>query len=264
MTTIRTRSVVVAVAVAGLLGIAMALLVFRAGEAVQPAPDTAAIGALVYPGAAVATSSDAFGDDRPAWRAFMAAEDGPAGMRVGPRVQPTGAVASLIAATRARVDAAGWRTGDGEPDSRAFSAARGDARFDFYAYDTDPGGLDTFTVVRKRPAAWVVTLTVAAGLAAAALGWRLGLVGARRIRTIGAGARTAIRETVVVGLALTLPAVVQTVFVLSGHSTSELPLPQWASLLLDYARWPAALGLLLLLAAAAGLIAARSEATSVS
>jgi hypothetical protein len=254
----RVRAAIpVALVVAALLGVGVALLAWRTSLAVQAEPNTAAVAGLIYPGTPVATTTDAFPDDHPAWLTFMMAEDGPANPQLAPRDQATGTAAPLITATRARVEAAGWRTHDGQPDSLAFSAVHGDARIDFYAFDMDPNGLDTFTVVHKRPAVWVVAVTLIAGLGAAALGWWLCLSGTRRVRAIGAGPRTAVRETAVVGLVLTLPAIVQSALLLSGRSASDVPLPQWAGLLLGYARWPAALGLVLLLAAAAGLLAAR-------
>jgi hypothetical protein len=236
---------VIAAAVAVLLGLGVALTAYRAGRAVQAEPDLGTVAALVYPGRAVATDRDASGAG---WVAFMMAADEPAEPQIAPRDQRTTPDA---AAVRARVEAAGWHTSDGRPDSLAFSAARDGVRFDFYAFDGD-----TFTVVGKRATASTVAVAVAAGVAAAVLGWWLCLSGTRRLRTVSPGARTAVRETTVVGLVLTGPALVQTALLLSGRTTADFGPPPWADLLVQYARWPAALGLVLLLAAATGALTA--------
>jgi hypothetical protein len=240
-----TGAILTALLVAAVLGLGVALTALRIGLAVQPQPALGAVAELVYPGLAVSTTTDPFPDDRPAWLAFMAADDGPADPEIAPRDQPALA-ASLIAPTRDRLAAAGWHIGPGQPDSLAFSAVRGDVRLDFYAFDKD-----TFTVVRRHPTASTIAVAGVAGPAAAVLGWWLCTSGVRRIRRIGSGARTAVRETTVIGLVLILPAAFQTALTLGGWNP-----PQWAELVVRYARWPAALGLLLLLAAAAGLMTA--------
>ncbi len=118
---------------------------------------------------------------------------------------------------------------------------------------------DPFTVIHRHPTASTIAVAAVAGLASAVLAWWLCAGGRRRMRTIGPGARTAVRETAVIGLVLTLPALAQTALILSGRTTADFHPPQWAELLVQYARWPAALGLLLLLGAAAGLMAAEPD-----
>jgi hypothetical protein len=245
-----TGAIVITALVAALLGLGVALAALRIGLAVQPGPDLGGVADLIYPGLAVTTAADPDSVDRPAWSAFMAAEDGPADPEIAPRDQPA-AAASLIAPTRARLEAAGWTTRDGQPDSLAFSAVQGGTRLDFYAFDSD-----AFTVVRRHPTTSTIAVAAVAGPAAAVLGWWLCACGIRGMRRIGPGARTAVRETAVVGLVLTLPALAQTALILSGRTTADFHPPQGIELLVEYARWPAALGLLLLLAAVIGLVAA--------
>ncbi|XVU28929.1 hypothetical protein ACQPZJ_18270 [Actinoplanes sp. CA-054009] len=228
-----------------LIGLPAALAAGYAARTAQPGPDPAAVGAVVYPGAPVAVDDDPAGyAGRSAFLRFMNNTWGDAGSSVAPRHQPTGSPERLIAETRARLSADGWRIGPGRTDSYAFTAAKGPAAISFYAADFDPIGLNTWTSVTKRPAWWVVAADVAGGLAGAVLGGLLGLWAMRRWEARAPRARSAVGVTAFVGVLLVLPAYVQ---------ASGLSVPDNFSLIISYARWPALLGIVLLATALGGL-----------
>ncbi len=243
---------VLALVAAVLLGVSAAALTRHAAEALQDAPDTGAIAAVVYPGAAVAVDDDPTPRFEPAWRGFLMARDTAPARHITPRDRPAGPAAPLVTATRDRLAAAGWRTADGVPSSRAYSANRGGTQVDFYAYDTDTG-LDTFAVVRRVPGWWANRLAVAGGLLGALAGAALAHWATRRWRDRTPRTRTVLRETTVVGGALVLPAVVQTAVHLSGWSGPAGGVPYSPYLILEFARWPALLGVPLLAATVVAL-----------
>lgn len=220
-----------------LLGLPVALATGAAAQALQPDPDPIATAGLIYPGVPLQADLDPFPHDEPAWRSFMMARN-----PQSPHVAPLTPAQPDQAAARARASAAGWRTTDGPPLTHAFAATKGDVSLDVY---------DDWVVVHKHPAWWVTTLTVAAGLAGAALGAWLTLAAVRLSRQKTPRSRTVIRETAVVGAALLLPLLAQTVFKLLG--VVEPPLPYTAQLIVALARWPAVLGILLLAAAVVAL-----------
>ena len=229
--------IVLAVLAAVVLGLPAALVTRTAAEALQPDPDPAAAAAVIYPGVPMNVEDDPFVVDEPGWLRFMMARG--AG---SPHAAPRDPVTVPAAEARARAEAAGWRLEDGLPDSYEFAAVKGGARMDVY---------DSFLVVHKAAAWWVLALAVLGGLLGAALGAWLALRAARLLRQKSPRSRTAIRETAVVGVALIGPALAQSLVQLSG--ATDLPLPYSATLLLDYARWPAALGVLVLAGALVAL-----------
>ncbi|MDY7090736.1 MAG: hypothetical protein SYR96_37305, partial [Actinomycetota bacterium] len=202
-----------------LFGLPAALATRSAAESVQADPDPIAAAQVVHPGVPLQADLDPFPDEAPAWRSFlMARETHP------PMVAPRSPVALDTGAARARASAAGWQTTDGLPGSYAFTAVKGDV-----ALEVHPG----WTVVLKRPAWWVTTLTVLAGLAGAALGAWLTMRARRLARVKNPRSRTAIRETAVVGVALLVPLLAQTTLDLLGVANPPLPYP--AVLIVDLA-----------------------------
>ncbi|GAB2622284.1 hypothetical protein Aab01nite_76440 [Paractinoplanes abujensis] len=216
-----------------LFGLPGALLAHTGAETRQADPDPRAAAAVVYPGQALAVEEDPFRVDQAAWLRFMMARETRA-----PMVGPAPPATADVAAARARADAAGWHTADGPPDMYDFEATKGDVRLLVYR---------DFTNVVKQDAWWVTALTVLGGLAGAALGAWLTLAAWRSSRRRTPRSRTVIRETAVVGAALLLPLLAQTGLKL--FSVTEPDLPYSAQLLIELARWPAVLGLLLLAAA---------------
>ena len=228
-----------------LLGLPAALLARDAAGALQTAPDPVAVGAVVYPGAPLVVTADPFASDRPAWLRFMMAQNRAPAPEVRPRNRPAGTAPPLIQATRQRLAAAGWEIEEGIPDSLAFAATKDDVRVAFYAFDMDPVGLDTFTTVSTQPSWWTQRAALGGGVLGALAGIWLARWARRRFATKQARARTAIRETTVVGVALVVPALVQSVVRWSG-TTWEPAGSSSVTLVLGYARWPAALGVALL------------------
>ncbi|MBL7258589.1 hypothetical protein [Paractinoplanes lichenicola] len=220
-----------------LFGLPIALLAHSGAEALQPDPDPRTAAAVVYPGQALAVEEDPFRADQAAWLRFMMARETGAPMVTSAPPAPVD-----TAAARARADAAGWQTADGPPDMYDFEATKGDVRLLVYS---------DFTNVLKQDAWWVTALTILAGLAGAALGAWLTLAARRLSQRKTPRTRTVIRETAVVGAALLFPVLVQTVLKLFG--VAEPALPYSAQLLIELARWPAVLGLLLLAAAVLAL-----------
>ncbi|MET0425062.1 MAG: hypothetical protein ABW046_14350 [Actinoplanes sp.] len=235
----RIRILLAAAFAAVLVGLPAALSAAHLARSAQPEPDPQAVAAAVYPG--VPAEVNAAGDT-PGWLGFMNGRTHDAAPSVAPQVQPAGTEQALIAATRDRLAANGWRIGPGLADSYAFVATRDHTEVEFYAWDTDPDGLSTWAQVSKVPAWWVTAVAVLAGLTGTAFGGWLVLAGMQRLRERSPRARTAIRETMVVGLVLVVPALIQATGV-------ETP----GSVLIAYARWPGLLGLLLILAAAGTL-----------
>ena len=235
-----------------LLGLPAALLARDAAGALQTAPDPVAVGAVVYPGAPLVVTADPFASDRPAWLRFMMAQNRAPAPEVRPRNRPAGTAPPLIQATRQRLAAAGWEIEEGIPDSLAFAATKDGVRVAFYAFDMDPVGLDTFTTVSTQPSWWTQRAALGGGVLGALAGIWLARWARRRFATKQARARTAIRETTVVGVALVVPALVQSVVRWSG-STWEPAGSSSVTLVLGYARWPAALGAVLLVGAVVAL-----------
>jgi membrane protein YqaA with SNARE-associated domain len=129
-------------------------------------------------------------------------------------------------------------------------------RVDFYAFDMDPDGLSTFAAVGREPDWWVNRASVAGGLLGALAGWWLARWARRCFAEKNPRFRTAIRETAVIGVALVSPALVQSALRWSGSSWE--PAGSYSvTLLLGYARWPAALGVLLLAGAVVALAVRR-------
>ncbi|MBM2614703.1 hypothetical protein JIG36_03935 [Actinoplanes sp. LDG1-06] len=224
--------IVLALLGAVLFGLPAALLGRGVAEAGQPDPDPAATVAVLYPGQAIAVEKDPFRADQAAWLRFMMdRRDG------APMAAPSPNAPLDTTTARARVEAEGWQTSDGPPDTYAFSATRGEVRLDVYS---------DFTTVHKQAAWWVIALTIVAGLAGAVLGAWLTLSARRLARHKTPRSRTVIRETAVVGVALLVPLLVQTALNLFG--VVDLTLPYSAQLLVELARWPAVLGILLLAA----------------
>ncbi len=242
----------IAAAVAALvLGLLAAKL---APRALAFDPDTAAVAAVAYPDTAVGTERDPFRvDDEPGWVSFLSArDDAPARWMVAPRVQPATAVESeWRASARHRFAAAGWAVGDGVPDSVAFFATKGNTRAAVYGTTTDPDGFDTFTDVGTVQPWWVSLLAAGCGVAAGLLGWLVAGWAARRAARRSSAGRAGVRELTVIGFVLLIPFTAQTALqVVADASRAEQPW-QPSSTLLDLARWPGALGVLLLLIALA-------------
>jgi hypothetical protein len=159
------------VAVSRVAGLLLALVFgLPAAQAVArvatPEPGLAVVAAEAYPGSAVDTVRDSFELDELGWLRFMMARDDHARpWRIAPREHVTGDVAAYRQLARARLSAAGWTIGDGVPSGLAFSAAKDDVRFDFYADDVD-GRLDTSAVVSALQPWWVTLIAVIVALAA--------------------------------------------------------------------------------------------------
>jgi hypothetical protein len=147
--------------------------------------------------------------------------------------------------------AAGWTVGDGIPDSAAFFATKGDTRAAVYGTVMDPVGFTTFTDVGAVQPWWVSLIALGCGLGGALLGaLTAGWLARRALRRSSAG-RAGVRELTVIGFVLLIPFTVQTALqVVADASRAEQPW-QPSSTLLDLARWPGALGVLLLLIALA-------------
>ncbi|MBU2664088.1 hypothetical protein KOI35_11355 [Actinoplanes bogorensis] len=218
---------------AAVLALPAALVAQSVASAVQPDLDPITTAAAVYPGAALQADADPFANDRPAWLNFMTARE-----PGQPYVAPSDKTTPDAEAARAQ----GWQIGPGLTDSYRFSATKGDARLDVY---------DDFTIVLKQDAWWVTALALLAGLLGAALGGWLALSAGRLVRAKTPRSRTVIRETAVVGLALLVPVLAQTILKLFHADTPNLPYS--AQLLLELARWPAVLGVLVLAAAVAAV-----------
>jgi hypothetical protein len=226
-----------------------------------PEPGLAAVAAEAYPGTAVDTVRDRFELGEPGWLRFMMARDDDARWwRIAPREHVTGDVAAYRQQARARLSAAGWAIGEGMPSSLAFSAAKGDVRFDFYADDID-GRLETSAVVSALQPWWATLVALIGGLAAGALGWLLADWIVRRMAARPPRTRALVREVAVVAFVLTIPLLVQTFLqvVASATRSGPLSLPV-GDLILGYARWPAAVAVLLL-AAILALAASRPPET---
>jgi hypothetical protein len=250
----RIRILLTALVAAALVGLPAALAAAHLARSAQTEPDARAVAAAVYPGVPAEVDDDPFrADDTPAWLRFMNGRTDAAAPSVSPRDQPAGTEQGLIAATRDRLATDGWRIGPGITDSYAFTATRGHTEVEFYAWDSDPDGLSTWAEIGTVPAWWVTAVAILAGLAGTAFGGWLIRAGVRRLRERSPRARTVIRETVVVGVVLVVPALIQA----TGWEPAGT-----ASVLIAYARWPALLGLLSMVAVAVTLIAPKRAATA--
>lgn len=250
----RTGARIAGVLAALLLGALAALAGARAANALAPDPDVQAIAAMVYPGTPTVSEHDPWAfaaEDEPGWLRFLKGRDNAVEQwSAGPRDQ-----AILFDneayrdAARQRVEAAGWTTHDGIPDSLAFWATRGDVRFDFYAdvmhAPEIPTGIHTNIYVMKLQPWWATVIALLGGLAGAAAGWLLaGWVGRRG--AVHSNARRAfIREGTLIAFVLAGPLWLQSGWLVTG-AAARTDLPE-IPLVLELARWPAVPALLLFL-----------------